>query len=62
MIIQDPVYQVRVTFLNKLVSLLSRTKIPIQYNMVPFLTIHDPEPDVRSKAGIHVIPLHRDDS
>ena len=42
------------TFLDKLVALLSRAKIPIQYNMVPFLTIHDPEQDVRCKVGSHV--------
>ncbi|KAI0747029.1 armadillo-type protein [Daedaleopsis nitida] len=53
--IQDPVYQVRMTFLDKLVQLLSRNRIPMQYNIVPFLTIHDPEPDVRSKAQAYIV-------
>ncbi|OSD08806.1 hypothetical protein PYCCODRAFT_1380708 [Trametes coccinea BRFM310] len=53
--IQDPVYQVRMTFLDKLVSLLSRNKLPVQYNIIPFLSVHDPEEDVKSKAKAYVI-------
>ncbi|TBU45152.1 armadillo-type protein [Dichomitus squalens] len=53
--IQDSVYQVRMTFLDKLVALLSKGKIPIQYNMVPFLAVHDPEADVKSKAQAYVV-------
>ncbi|KAI8986667.1 armadillo-type protein [Trametes punicea] len=52
--IQDPVYQVRVIFLNKLVSLLSKSKLPVQYNVIPFLSVHDPEEDVKSKAKAYV--------
>ncbi|EIW55568.1 uncharacterized protein TRAVEDRAFT_73422 [Trametes versicolor FP-101664 SS1] len=52
--IQDPVYQVRMTFLDKLVALLSRGKLPPQYNIVPFLSVHDPEADVKSKAQAYV--------
>ncbi|PIL27726.1 hypothetical protein GSI_10879 [Ganoderma sinense ZZ0214-1] len=53
--IQDPVYQVRMTFLDKLVVALSKGKIPIQYNMVPFLAVHDPEADVKGKAQAYVL-------
>ncbi|KAI0777199.1 hypothetical protein BD413DRAFT_514292 [Trametes elegans] len=52
--IQDPVYQVRMTFLNKLVALLSKGKLPPQYNIIPFLSVHDPEADVKSKAQAYV--------
>ena len=53
--IQDPVWHVRMTFLDKMLSLLSRSKIPIQYNMVPFLCVHDPEADVKSKSQAYVV-------
>lgn len=43
------------TFLDKLVVALSKGKIPIQYNMVPFLAIHDPEADVKGKAQAYVL-------
>ena len=49
--IQDSVYHVRMRFLDKLVSFLPRARIPIQYNMIPFLTVHDPEGDVKSKVS-----------
>ncbi|CDO77959.1 hypothetical protein BN946_scf184971.g9 [Trametes cinnabarina] len=52
--IQDPVYQVRMTFLDKLVSLLSRNKLPVQFNIIPFLSVHDPEEDVKGKAKAYV--------
>lgn len=48
--IQDSVYQVRMRFLDKMVSLLSKNKISIRYNMLPFLCVHDPEADVKSKV------------
>ena len=43
------------TFLDKLVVALSKGKIPIQYNMVPFLAVHDPEADVKGKAQAYVL-------
>ncbi|KAI0634818.1 armadillo-type protein [Trametes polyzona] len=52
--IQDPVYQVRMRFLDKLVALLSKGKLPVQYNVIPFLSVHDPEEDVKSKAQAYV--------
>lgn len=44
-------YQVRMTFLDKLVSFLSRRKVHTMYNIVPFLSVHDPELDVKNKAS-----------
>ncbi|RPD56961.1 hypothetical protein L226DRAFT_491089 [Lentinus tigrinus ALCF2SS1-7] len=52
--IQDPVYQVRMTFLDKLISFLSRRRIHPMYNIVPFLSVHDPELDVKTKAQAYV--------
>lgn len=52
---QDPVYHVRMTFLDKLVSFLSRRRIHPMYNIVPFLCVHDPEHDVKTKASAVVI-------
>ena len=43
-------YQVRMTFLDKLVALLSKAKLHAQYNVIPFLSVHDPEADVKSKV------------
>ena len=54
-LLQDPVYQVRMTFLDKLVTLLSKGKLSAQYNMVPFLAVHDPEADVKGKAQAYVL-------
>lgn len=45
---QDTCFDVRVTFLTKLISLLHPRKIPPQYNVIPFLTVHDPEADVKA--------------
>ena len=44
--IQDPCYQVRMTFVNKLLSLLSSRRLPNSYNVIPFLSCHDPETDI----------------
>ena len=49
---QDSAYLVRMRFLDKLILFLTRNKIPIQYNMLPFLCVHDPEADVKIKACI----------
>ena len=56
---QDSVYQVRMRFLDKLLTSLSKGKLPIQYNMIPFLCVHDPESDVKSKVrqGNSSIPI-----
>lgn len=38
----------RHTFLKKLVTLSQPQKVPAHYNVIPFLTVHDPEADVRA--------------
>ena len=45
---QDSCYNVRMEFVTKLVTLLQPRKLPPRYNVIPFLTVHDPEDDVKS--------------
>jgi len=52
--IQDPCYQIRMTFLDKAISLLSSSKLNPAYNVLPFLSVHDPEADVILKARAYV--------
>ncbi|KAI0790526.1 armadillo-type protein [Abortiporus biennis] len=52
--IQDTCYQVRMSFMTKLLSLLTSQKLPSHYNIVPFLTVHDPEPDMQTKAKAYI--------
>ncbi|KAF9457542.1 armadillo-type protein [Collybia nuda] len=53
-VVQDSCYNVRVTFLTKLISLLQPRKLPPRYNVIPFLTVHDPESDVKSMAASYI--------
>ncbi|KAH9941134.1 armadillo-type protein [Epithele typhae] len=53
--VQDRVYNVRMTFLLKLLGLLSRSKLPSHYNVTPFLCVHDPEEDIKDKAQAYVL-------
>lgn len=46
-------------FLTKLISLLSPRKLPPRFNIIPFLTVHDPEADVRSRATAYISLLNR---
>ncbi|EGO03586.1 hypothetical protein SERLA73DRAFT_46084 [Serpula lacrymans var. lacrymans S7.3] len=48
--VQDSCYNVRVTFLEKLVVLLTQRKLSPRYNLIPFLTTHDPEADVKTRV------------
>jgi sister-chromatid-cohesion protein PDS5 len=52
--VQDTCYQVRILFLTKLISLLTPRKIPPRFNVIPFLTVHDPERDVKGTALAYV--------
>jgi sister-chromatid-cohesion protein PDS5 len=52
--VQDPCYNVRMEFLMKLFPLLTARKLPPRYNLIPFLTVHDPEADVKSRAISYV--------
>lgn len=35
----------------KLFPLLTARKLPPRYNLIPFLTVHDPEADVKSRVS-----------
>ncbi|GLB39171.1 putative cohesin-associated protein pds5 [Lyophyllum shimeji] len=52
--VQDSCYNVRVLFLTKLISLLQPRKLPPRYNVIPFLTVHDPESDVKATAASYI--------
>ncbi|KAK0480865.1 armadillo-type protein [Armillaria novae-zelandiae] len=54
LVIQDSCYNVRLNFLRKLIILLYARRIPITFNIVPFLTIHDPEEDIKSTATSYI--------
>ncbi|KAJ7446638.1 armadillo-type protein [Mycena latifolia] len=47
-VVQDTCFDVRMTFLKKLVALSQPPKVPSHYNVIPFLTVHDPEADVKA--------------
>lgn len=53
--IQDPCYQVRMAFVNKLITRLRALKLPAAYNVIPFLSIHDPEADVITLNKAYVL-------
>ncbi|KAF8726601.1 hypothetical protein AX14_007667 [Amanita brunnescens Koide BX004] len=53
-VVQDSCYNVRISFLSKLISRLQSRKLPPRYNVILFLTIHDPEEDVKTKASSYV--------
>ncbi|KAF8189855.1 cohesin-associated protein Pds5 [Mycena galopus ATCC 62051] len=54
LVVQDTCFDVRMTFLKKLVTLSHPQKVPIHYNVIPFLTVHDPEADVKALAISYV--------
>ncbi|EKM56477.1 uncharacterized protein PHACADRAFT_207705 [Phanerochaete carnosa HHB-10118-sp] len=54
LVVQDACYQVRITFVNKLVGLLTAMRLPPTYNVVPFLSVHDPEKDVVDMCQAYV--------
>ncbi|KAL4078145.1 armadillo-type protein [Scleroderma yunnanense] len=56
---EDPCYHVRMIFLTKLISLLTSRKLPPRFNTIPFLTVHDPEIDIRSRAIAYISFLNR---
>jgi hypothetical protein len=54
---QDSCYHVRMNFLSKLVSLLTPRRLPPRFNVIPFLTVHDPEADVKSTVRLVLQPF-----
>ncbi|KAF8970162.1 armadillo-type protein [Flammula alnicola] len=53
-VIQDSCFNVRQIFLTKLITLLQPRKLPPRYNIIPFLSVMDPETDVKSIAASYV--------
>ncbi|KAJ7839550.1 armadillo-type protein [Mycena olivaceomarginata] len=54
LVVQDTCFDVRMAFLKKLVTLSHPQKLPVHYNVVPFLTVHDPEVEVKTLATSYV--------
>ena len=52
---QDPCYNVRMMFLRKLNLLVSQSELPARFNVIFFLTVHDPEEDVRIQVRLCAI-------
>ncbi|KII91267.1 hypothetical protein PLICRDRAFT_105332 [Plicaturopsis crispa FD-325 SS-3] len=52
--VQDPCFEVRLAFFTKLISLITPRKLHPRFNCIPFLTIHDPEPEVKSAAVSYI--------
>ncbi|KAL0958138.1 hypothetical protein HGRIS_000306 [Hohenbuehelia grisea] len=57
--VQDTCYNVRYSFLSKLITLLQARKLPPRFNIIPFITIHDPEADVKAMASQYVSTAFR---
>ncbi|KAH9990948.1 armadillo-type protein [Russula compacta] len=57
--IQDSCYQVRDEFLRKFISLAAHQELPPHFNVIPFLTVHDPEADVKNMAKAFVSLAYR---
>lgn len=52
LIVQDSCFNVRFIFLTKLISMLFARKLEGKFNLIPFLTVHDPEEDVKNIVSI----------
>jgi sister chromatid cohesion PDS5-like protein len=48
---QDSCYEVRNLFLTKLLTLLQPRKLPPYFNVIPFLTVIDPEADIKNMVS-----------
>ncbi|KAG8890975.1 hypothetical protein FRB98_002995 [Tulasnella sp. 332] len=49
--VQDSSFHVRSAFLTKLISYLASRKLDARFNVIPFLTAHDPEKEIREKVA-----------
>ncbi|KAF9559464.1 hypothetical protein CPC08DRAFT_763333 [Agrocybe pediades] len=54
-LIQDACFNVRQVFLSKLLLLLQSRRLPPRYNVIPFLTVLDPEPETKVMASQYVV-------
>ncbi|KAF8899783.1 armadillo-type protein [Gymnopilus junonius] len=53
-VMQDSCFNVRLAFITRLISFLLPRKIPPRYNVIPFLSVLDPEPDTRIMASAYI--------
>ncbi|TRM60411.1 armadillo-type protein [Schizophyllum amplum] len=51
---QDSCYDVRHAFLSRLFKFSGARKIPARFNIIPFLTVHDPEEDIKTMASAYI--------
>uniref|UniRef100_A0A0W0GEX7 Cohesin-associated protein pds5 n=2 Tax=Moniliophthora roreri TaxID=221103 RepID=A0A0W0GEX7_MONRR len=54
LIIQDACFEVRLGFVQKLVNLMALHRLPDRFYVIPFLTAHDPEEEVKRYAMTYV--------
>ncbi|KAJ7039761.1 armadillo-type protein [Mycena alexandri] len=54
LVVQDTAFEVRIAYLKKLIALSHPQKVPVHYSVIPFLTVHDPETDVKTLAISYV--------
>ncbi|KAL0574121.1 Sister chromatid cohesion protein pds5 [Marasmius crinis-equi] len=55
LVVQDPCFEVRLTFVNKCLNLLVNGKLSERFNIVPFMTAHDPEDEIKLYARSYVL-------
>lgn len=51
---QDSCFEVRQLFLSKLLTLLQPRKLPPYFNVIPFLTVIDPESEIKNMVSLLV--------
>ena len=56
---KDPCYQVRDEFLRKYIALATHQRLPPHFNVIPFLTVHDPEADIRNIVRGCTLPFRQ---
>ena len=47
-VVQDTCYDVRHAFLSRMCVFGGLRKLPPRFNVIPFLTVHDPELDIKN--------------
>jgi len=50
-VIQDSCFNVRLAFLTKVIALLQPRKLPPRFNVIPFLTVLDPEAETKTMVS-----------
>uniref|UniRef100_D8QDI4 Uncharacterized protein n=1 Tax=Schizophyllum commune (strain H4-8 / FGSC 9210) TaxID=578458 RepID=D8QDI4_SCHCM len=53
-VVQDTCYDVRHAFLSRMCVFGGVRKLPPRFNVIPFLTVHDPELDIKNMASAYI--------